>query len=1424
MNPESPANRREELEARLTALLLGELPPVEAAALRVILAEDAQLAALHERLKQAIDLVRQASATPAEAPDAQAPPRKLSDARRQRLLAHFKTVRPKEFARPPRRGRLRLFDLAAVAAAAALLLLVPIVIPNFIKARNSSASNSIINNLRQIDGAKLQWALENGKSDNDTPTLSDIAPYLGRGSRGVPPSSAMGERYVIGKVGESPVAELNPAKARQLFGDRAEAQLPGGARGGRISLDDAADFAEAGRQAGPPAGRSSSSHAAGSVQAETPESTTVTLSPAPPTSARSVVTAGGVDYAESGVATPTPQPAPVRRLEGGEFAGAAPQTAIGQAVRREAFKGGGEPARAGPPPAKPAAPNIVLPAVADVENSASIDATKGIPPQAGYQLGFGASGGGGGFGGGVGGVAPQPTGGEAAGTGRFVGNPEWIGLLEKQGSLTYTTNPFIARYAFNAPVPPPASAATERIPEEASINKQAIAATDATTGLPIAPTEQAEENAASAVPTPAAAAAPPPVELKGKLAEVGQSAPAGPGTAGVTSATYYSGGAYGGYVAPKAETEAAKESAAAVQVPILGDKPEVGRSLQVLRAHRATLGATVTNAWDRAKIELPDTSVGAEDQFRTRSLAQAAEAATAGTPPEAKDQIAGFGGGALTSNGKFIPAAQSVSGGRTLPSRTLRLPGVEAEGEATNALGLVQAGDLAGEGQIKLQIRDGTAPSATPQVQNPEESKAYVEAKRNLEELVRLRTVLDRKIASEGADVGLPKTTMVEIVDKAVPQPAQSQSLYERIRANVAGGYESTARVKVERDQSDISGLQNRQLAQGYDPYFVQSETEVIQSDAVLGKVVKDLNLDDAWADKNGRGGKLSTQETVELLKKKLDLRPAKGTNLLDIGVKSDKPEEAARIANAVADAYKAHRLEQRRQTTMSGIEALQGGSAELDQKIRKAQEEVDRLREGLNKQNIPDATATAIAKNEPDVVRKVQPATPPPIPQPEVQTRDNAWSTFSLNVSDVSFKLAAASLEKGVLPEPAGVRSEEFINAFDYRDPEPPPGVPIAFAWERAQYPFAQNRDLLRFSIKTAALGRQAGRPLNLVLLLDTSGSMERADRVRIIHEALRVLAGQLQPQDKLSVVTFARTARLWVDGVAGTEAAGVAEAVSGITPQGGTNLEDAMNLAYQTALRHYLAEGINRVVLLTDGAANLGNVEPEALKQKVEAHRKQGIALDCFGIGWEGYNDDLLEVLSRNGDGRYGFVNTPEEAATEFAGQLAGALHVAASDVKVQVEFNPNRVTVYRQIGYAKHQLTKEQFRDNTVNAAQIGAAESGNALYVIEVNPRGGGPLGTVRVRYRVPGTAEYHEHEWAVPYTGNAVPLEGASPAMRLAATASAFSEWLASSPYATEVTTDRLLGYLRGVPEVCGADARPKKLEWMIRQAKSLTGK
>ncbi|HAV61482.1 MAG TPA: hypothetical protein DCY13_03855 [Verrucomicrobiales bacterium] len=455
-----------------------------------------------------------------------------------------------------------------------------------------------------------------------------------------------------------------------------------------------------------------------------------------------------------------------------------------------------------------------------------------------------------------------------------------------------------------------------------------------------------------------------------------------------------------------------------------------------------------------------------------------------------------------------------------------------------------------------------------------------------------------------------------------------------------------------------------------------------------------------------------------------------------------------------------------------------------------------------------------------------IQTAPPPPSlePLPEISTKDNAFSTFSLNVSDVSYQLAKSALENGQLPDPARIRSEEFVNAFDYRDPAPAAGQRVAFNWERARNPFAHNRDLLRFSVQTAAAGREPGKALNLVILLDNSGSMERADRVRIVEEMMGVLAGQLQAQDRVSVISFARTARLLVDGMTGDSQQELLYRTTGLNPQGGTNLEDAMKLGYEVAQRHFQAEGNNRVIVLTDGAANLGNVDPQALRERVIAQRQKGIALDCFGIGWEGYNDNLLEQLSRNGDGRYGFINDPAAARTQFANQLAGALQVAAADVKAQVEFNPDRVTVYRQIGYQQHQLTKEQFRDNTVDAAEIGAAESGNALYSVQIDPNGTGPIGTFRVRYRVPSTGAYEEKEFVLAFQPTAPEMQAASPAMRLATTAASFAEWLANSPHAGMVDTGTLRNLIGGVPEVFAPDPRAAQLQLMIQQAAAISGR
>ncbi|MEK9983130.1 MAG: von Willebrand factor type A domain-containing protein, partial [Opitutae bacterium] len=298
------------------------------------------------------------------------------------------------------------------------------------------------------------------------------------------------------------------------------------------------------------------------------------------------------------------------------------------------------------------------------------------------------------------------------------------------------------------------------------------------------------------------------------------------------------------------------------------------------------------------------------------------------------------------------------------------------------------------------------------------------------------------------------------------------------------------------------------------------------------------------------------------------------------------------------------------------------------------------------------------------------------PKPKPEVVTAKNRWSTFSLNVSDASFRLCEASLRNGRLPAPHMVRAEEFINAFDYRDPAPAKGAPLAFAWERSRHPFAHNRDLVRFSIQTAAEGRESGQPLNLVLAIDNSGSMERSDRVAILKEALKVLAAKLRAEDTVSVIAFSRTPRLWLDGQKGESARQKLTNFPGLVPQGGTNIESALDLGYSTALKHFISGGNNRLILLTDGAANLGAIVPNSLRNKVESYRKRGVALDCFGIGWDGYNDHLMEALARNGDGRYAFLNSATDVERDFGRKLAGALSVSAADVKVQVVFNPARV----------------------------------------------------------------------------------------------------------------------------------------------------
>jgi secreted protein with Ig-like and vWFA domain len=394
-----------------------------------------------------------------------------------------------------------------------------------------------------------------------------------------------------------------------------------------------------------------------------------------------------------------------------------------------------------------------------------------------------------------------------------------------------------------------------------------------------------------------------------------------------------------------------------------------------------------------------------------------------------------------------------------------------------------------------------------------------------------------------------------------------------------------------------------------------------------------------------------------------------------------------------------------------------------------------------------------------------------------EVSAAKEPVSTFSLHVSDVSFKIAKDALAKGEEIDRERIRPEEFYNAFAYGDPSPALNEKISCHIEQAAHPLLQQRNLVRIAMKVAAAGRAAGQPLRLTVLLDTSGSMEREDRVATVRGAMAALVGLLGPNDRVTLIGFARQPRLLAESVAGDQAAELLNIIANTPAEGGTNLEEALKLGGELAQRQFEATAQNRLVLLTDGAANLGNADPGQLAASIEALRQKGIALDACGVGMEGLDDAMLEALTRKSDGRYYALNSPEDADAGFARQLAGALRPAANNVKLQVRFNPARVGSYRLIGFEKHRLREEDFRNDKVDAAELAAEEAAVAVYQVEPLPQGEGELGEVFVRFLDASTGTMVERSWTLPYEPQAPAFDRASPTLQLAGTAALVAEAL-----------------------------------------------
>ncbi len=440
-----------------------------------------------------------------------------------------------------------------------------------------------------------------------------------------------------------------------------------------------------------------------------------------------------------------------------------------------------------------------------------------------------------------------------------------------------------------------------------------------------------------------------------------------------------------------------------------------------------------------------------------------------------------------------------------------------------------------------------------------------------------------------------------------------------------------------------------------------------------------------------------------------------------------------------------------------------------------------------------------------------------------ELSATQNSFSTFSLHVSDVSFKLAAAALSQGEWPDASKIRIEEFVNAFDYRDPLPTPAEMVACRMEQAIHPFLMQRNLLRISMRTAATGRSGGTPLRLTLLLDNSGSMERDDRRQTLRRAFEALIQQLTPADSITLLSFANQPRLLADRVPGDQASQLLQIIETLPSEGGTNIEAALQLAMEKANEQRDPAAQHRIVLLTDGAVNLGNANPEKLSALVVKMRDAGVAFDAAGISAQDLNDEVLEALTRQGDGRYYLLDSAEAVSDGFANQLAGALRPSAKNVKVQIEFNPQRVGQYKLLGFEKHRLQTEDFRNDQVDAAEMTAAEAGVAIYQFEARPDGVGDIGSASVRFRDLNSGQMVERTWPIPYESHPPRIEEANPSLRIAAAAALLAAKLKAEPLGASVSLKAVASWLARLPAADRNTTRVGQLQSMVEQARQIRG-
>ncbi len=477
------------------------------------------------------------------------------------------------------------------------------------------------------------------------------------------------------------------------------------------------------------------------------------------------------------------------------------------------------------------------------------------------------------------------------------------------------------------------------------------------------------------------------------------------------------------------------------------------------------------------------------------------------------------------------------------------------------------------------------------------------------------------------------------------------------------------------------------------------------------------------------------------------------------------------------------------------------------------------------------DAPVQAIAPQHPAAKNESISPTQAPIANPNSPPADIAWtaadhlSTFAMDVDTASYRASKRYIEAGQLPPADMVRTEEFVNAFEYgyENPEGTFGISV----DAAPLPYGRaDARLVRVGIQGHAIPEEQRQPATLTFVIDVSGSMQQPDRLPLVQQTLRMLIQKLRNDDKVGIVVYGSEARVLVEPIGISESNGrerLLQVIDSLGDEGSTNAEAGLRLGYQQASASFRPNTSNRVILCSDGVANVGQTGPDAILQAIRGYANDGIYLTTVGFGMGEYNDQLMEQLANDGNGTYAYVSDLDEAWRVFGQNLSGALQVIAKDAKIQVSFNPAVVTAYRLLGYENRAIADQDFRNDRVDAGEIGAGHSVTALYEVLVNQPGIEDVLTVRVRYADPQGGEVHELSKTLPQAGLYANFLETPANMRLAATAAYFAETLKQNPQ----SENRSWGELRRIADDAARslpnNSGARELQQLIERASELRG-